>query len=105
MKPKESVILTGIVENCHLKSQILPQTSPNFATEIEKFATFCQKNYKILQIELNNRITFFFVPGDPEYNIDPKMHTKSHSGAYQKEDQNLKRMKERHQNFNYTRYP
>ena len=71
------------MENCHLKSQILP----NFATKIEKFATFCQKNYQILQIKLNNRITFF-VPGDPEYNTDPKMHTKSHSGACQKEDQN-----------------
>ena len=74
---------SGIVKNCHLKSQILP----NSATKIEKFATFCQKNYQILQIKLNNRI-IVFVPWDPEYNIDPKMHTKSHSGAYQKEDQN-----------------
>ena len=59
-------------------------------------AKFCHKNrkichilpktnYQILQIKLNNRITFFF-PGDPEYNTDAKMHTKSHSGAYQKEE-------------------
>ena len=52
----------GIVENCYLKSQILPQKSPNFATKIEKFATFCQQNYQILQIKLNNRITFFLFP-------------------------------------------
>ena len=56
------LIETGIVENCHLKSQILPQLSPNFATKIEKFATFCQKNYQILQIKLNSRKSFFLFP-------------------------------------------
>ena len=41
---------------------MLPQISPNFATRIEKFATFGPKNYQILQIKLNNRITFFWFP-------------------------------------------
>ena len=72
----------GIAENCRLKSQILP----NFDTKYEKpkkkkekFATFCRKNCQILQIKFTNWRTFFFEPGGPEYYIDLKMHTQSHS--------------------------
>ena len=45
--------------------------------EIPDFAKFCHKK---------NRKNFFFVPGGLEYYIDLKMHTKSQSGAYQKEN-------------------
>ena len=76
--------LSGIVENCHLKSQILPQNYENFATKIEKFATFYHKNWQILQIKCTNWRTFyrFRRPGILHWS---EMHTKSHSGAYQKE--------------------
>ena len=62
-----------------------------------------------LAIKLNNRTTFFFVPGDPEYNIDPKMHTKSQSGAYQKKKiktrvPKLAKTEREVSKFIYTRY-
>ena len=81
--------LSGIAENCHLKSQILP----NFATKIAKFchkklpnlphfaikiAKFCKLSLLIASL--------CFVPEGQEYYIHLKMHTKSHSGAYQKEE-------------------
>ena len=79
----------GIAENCHLKSQILP----NFATKIAKFCHkklpnlphFAIKIAKFCKLSLLIASPFF-VPEGQEYYIHLKMHTKSHSGAYQKEE-------------------
>ena len=58
---------------CHKNMKIVP------TKKREKFAIFCCKNCQILHIEFTNRRTFF--RRGPEYYIDLKMHTKSHSIA------------------------
>ena len=90
--------------------------------EIPNFAKFCHKQFKNLphfaiKIDKFWKLSvligeLFIVPGGPEYYIDKKRHTKSDSGAYQKEkriktsiwyqNKSTKTCKERHQNV-FTR--
>ena len=94
--------------------QILPHNYENFATKIEKFATFGHNNRQILQIKCTNQRTFF-VPGDPKYFIDQKCTQKATQVYIYKKGKWLENInlipKQEYQNlqreaskFTYTKY-
>ena len=81
-----------VIPSLHWHRGKLPFEIPNFATKIAKFchkklpnlphfaikiAKFCKLSLLIASL--------FFVPEGQEFYIHLKVHTKSHSGAYQKE--------------------